>query len=421
MAQAGRDGEADAFVRSFATIGVMSFGGPAGQIATLHRELVERRAWIDDATFLKALNFCMLLPGPEAHQLATWCGWRLRGVRGGLVAGLLFVTPGAVVMAALVALYIGFGRVAGVQAAFAGVQAAVVAVVAGAVWRVGRRSLGDRHGVALALAAFLAITLLNAPFPLVVVLAGLAGALRRRDAVVAPAAGAIDWRGSARTAAMWAAIWLAPLLVLALVLGPDHGLVALGAFFARLAAVSFGGAYAGLAYVAQAAVASGWVTPAEIVDGLALAETTPGPLVLVYQFVGGLAGFHIGGWGMAAAAMALVLWMSFGLSFLMIFTLAPHLERLLARPGLSNALAGVTAAVVGVMASLGLWFALHVLFGAVVVERHGIVQVWRPVGLDKFAVILAGAALAALPRLGLLPVLGLAMLAGLARWWLNIS
>ena len=413
-------------------IGVMSFGGPAGQIATLHWELVERRQWIDDATFLRALNFCMLLPGPEAQQLATWCGWRLRGVRGGLVAGLLFIAPGALVMAGLAALYIGFGRIAGVQAIFAGMQAAVVAIVAQAVLRVARRALTSRLDLCVAVAAFGLIVLFDVPFPMVVALAAAASAWLGEAAPVAPAPAPVidaNWRGSLRMALLWLAIWMAPLGIVAIIYGTDHGLFALGAFFAKLAAASFGGAYAGLAYVAQVATAghssglSGWVTPAEIVDGLALAETTPGPLILVYQFVGAVAGQRMtGAWTGAGIGMALVLWMTFAPSFLFIFTLAPHLERLMARPGLARALHGVTAAVVGVMASLGLWFALHVLFAGVAVQRFGVLQLWWPLGgVNVFAAGVALAALALLGRLGMVPVLGLAMAAGLARWLLNIA
>ncbi|MBC7520128.1 MAG: chromate efflux transporter, partial [Sandarakinorhabdus sp.] len=369
MAQSHVPAKADAFVRSFARIGVFSLGGPAGQIAVLHAELVEKRQWIDDAAFLRALNFCMLLPGPEAQQLATWCGWKLRGLRGGLVAGLLFIAPGALVMAALALLYLHFGRLAGVQAAFGGAQAAVVAIVALGVLRVARRTLKNWRDWAFAAAALLASGV-GVPFPLVIAGALIGGSVFGTAPAAAPATGPeatgappADWRSSLRVAAIGLLLWLVPLAVLAAALGRHHPLVDLGGFFARLAAVSFGGAYAGLAYVAQgAAVAHGWVTPTEIIDGLALAETTPGPLVLVYQFVGGLAGHRIvGGTFGALAGMALVLWMTFVPSFLLVLSLAPHLEHLLAKPGLARALQGVTAAVVGIMAGLGLWFATHVL------------------------------------------------------------
>lgn len=403
MAQSPAPATADAFVKSFARIGLLSLGGPAGQIAVLHAELVQRRQWIDDAAFLRALNFCMLLPGPEAQQLATWCGWRLHGLRGGLAAGLLFIAPGALVMAALVLAYIHYGRLAAVQAAFAGAQAAVIAIVALAVVRVARRTLKSRVDWAFALAA-LGASALGVPFPLVIAAAMLTGSLFGTAAPAGPAVLPADWRGSLRTAGIGLLVWLAPLALFAVSLGADHPFVDLGGFFARLAAVSFGGAYAGLAYVAQgAAAARGWVTPAEIIDGLALAETTPGPLVLVYQFIGGLAGHRImGDSGGALAGMALVLWMTFAPSFVLIFSLAPHLESLVARPALARALQGVTGAVVGVMAGLGLWFAGHVLWPA---------GVFAP-----FAAAVALAALAMLPRLGLVPVIALALAAGLARW-----
>jgi chromate transporter len=404
MAQTPVPAKADAFVRSFARIGVFSLGGPAGQIAVLHSELVDRRQWIDEAAFLRALNFCMLLPGPEAQQLATWCGWKLRGFPGGLVAGLLFIAPGALVMAALTLLYLRFGALAAVQAAFAGAQAAIVAVVALAVWRVAGRALNRRRDWAFALAAF-AASALGVAFPLVIAGAllagGLFGAPASREPAAAPPA---DWRLSLHIAGIGLLVWLAPLALLAAILGAAHPLVDLGGFFARLAAVSFGGAYAGLAYVAQgAAVARGWVTPSEIIAGLALAETTPGPLVLVYQFVGGLAGHRIiGGTAGALAGMVLVLWMTFVPSFVLVFSLAPQLESLMARPALAGALQGVTAAVVGVMAGLGLWFASQL--------------VWTSAGPDLFAAATALAALALLPRFGLLAVITMALVAGLARW-----
>ncbi len=415
------------FLRAFATIGVLSFGGPAGQIATMHRELIDRRRWLDEATFLGALNFCMLLPGPEAQQLATWCGWKLRGWRGGLAAGLLFLLPGAVVMAGLAAIAIAFGELPVVRALFAGVQAAVVAVVAQALLRLVGKALKTRLAIGLAVAAFLLLVLFGLPFPLVVALAALAGALFGVEKPKAAPALARHprWRTTMLGLAAGLALWLAPLAGLALALGPEHGIVDLGAFFARLAAVSFGGAYAGLAYVAQgAAAARGWVTAEEIVTGLALAETTPGPLVLTYQFVGALAGFRIPGpWSPEAGAaigMALVLWMTFAPSFVLVLALAPQFDRLLAAPLLARALAGVTAAVVGVVASLGLWFALHVAFAEVGVWRYGALQLWWPAGaIDWLALALAGGAWLLLRReAGMIPVLALAGGFGVLRWWL---
>ncbi len=420
------DGKAEGFLRAFAAIGVMSFGGPAGQIATMHRELVEKRQWFDEATFLGALNFCMLLPGPEAQQLATWCGWKLRGPWGGLVAGLLFLLPGAIVMAGLAAIYLAFGQLPAVQAVFAGVQAAVLAIVAAALRRVAGKALGSGFAWGLAVAAFLAITLFGLPFPLVMLAAAAAGARwgKAKPKAAAPAhAPPARWSGTAAGLGLGALLWLAPLAALALALGPGHGIVDLGSFFAQLAAASFGGAYAGLAYVAQgAAAAHGWVTPAEIVDGLALAETTPGPLVLTYQFVGALAGHRIPGpWSPEAGAaigMALVLWMTFVPSFVLVLALAPQFDRLLAMPVLARALAGVTAAVVGVVASLGLWFALHVIWRTVEIATLGPLRLWLPQGMpDLFAVAIAVGAWFLLRR-GMGWALAAAALAGLARHWL---
>ncbi len=426
MPQPAPPRKADGFVRTFATIGVLSFGGPAGQIAVMHRELVEKRRWLDEASFLAALNVCLLLPGPEAQQLAIWLGWRRRGVSGGLIAGLLFIAPGALVMAGLASLYIGFGQVAAVQAVFAGVQAAVIAIVAQAVWRVARRALTSARAWWLAGAAFVLINLFAVPFPLVVALATVVGAPAALPSLATSGtATPVPWRASLRTALLWLLIWLLPLAGLALWLGPDHGLVALGSAFARLALSSFGGAYAGLAYVAQGASGgplAALVTPREIVDGLALAETTPGPLVLVYQFVGGIAGHRLAGpwpaFGGAIIGMALVLWMTFAPSFLFVFTLAPHFDRVIAQPRLARALSGVTAAVVGVMASLGVWFALHVLFVGVQVIHYGPVQLNVPQAtLNPFAAATALVALILLTRtrLGMIPVLVLAGATGLAR------
>ncbi len=419
MPQPDAPAKADGFVRTFLAIGLMSFGGPAGQIATMHRELVERRRWLDDATFLAALNFCMLLPGPEAQQLATWAGWRRRGVAGGLVAGLLFIAPGALVMAVLAAGYIAFGALAPVRALFAGVQAAVLAVVAAAVLRMARRVLKGPRSWALALAAFAAITVLAMPFPLVVALAAVVGGLGPAPAVAPPPPVAPPSGAALRTLALGALVWLAPLAAVALWRGPGDGLVDLGGFFARLALASFGGAYAGLAYVAQAAAGHGWVTPGEIVDGLALAETTPGPLVLVYQFVGALAGHRlVGGWEGPVIGMALVLWLTFAPSFVFILALAPQLDRLLAQPRLAGALAGVSAAVVGVMASLAVWFGLHVLFGGVAAVAYGPLRLWQPVGpVSGFAAAIALlAALWLAAGRGLAAALALAAAAGLLRW-----
>lgn len=411
------------FIRTWARVGFLSFGGPAGQIALMHREVVEGRLWFDEAQFLRALNFCTLLPGPEAQQLATWCGWRMRGWTGGLIAGGLFVLPGALVMALLTGLYLAFGVLPLVQALFYGIQAVVLAVVAQALARVAGRALKATRAWALAIAAFVALFLLDAPFPLVVLAAGVIGAFFLADGQSATApAPAVSWMRTAGTVLLWLVIWAAPVVAAALLLGPDHELTRLGAFFARMAAVTFGGAYAALAYVAQAAVQDhGWLSAREMLDGLGLAETTPGPLVLMFQFVGGLAGYRIEGpwlpWTGAALGMAMVVWTTFAPSFLWIFALAPHVERLTARPRLQGALAAITAAVVGVMANLAAWFALNLLFHGVRAAWIGPLRLWMPVGrFDWLAATIALLALLLLTRtrLGMVPVLGLGALAGIA-------
>jgi len=409
------------FTAVWLRIGALSFGGPAGQIALMHRELVERRGWIDDAAYLRALNFCMLLPGPEAQQLATWCGWRLRGVRGGLVAGLAFVLPGALVMAALTGLYLTYGRLPLVQALFHGVQAVVLAVVAQALARVAARALKGRLAWALAVAAFVLLFFFDVPFPAVVLGAGVIGWLTSRGQPVAVPGPPASWRASLATAALWLGIWAAPVVLAALWLGAAHPLVALGRFFAGQAVVTFGGAYAALSYVAQTAVQDQqWLSAAEMLDGLGLAETTPGPLVLVFQFVGGLAASRFDLPGGAALGMALVVWMTFAPSFLWIFTLAPHLDRLTARPALAGALAAITAAVVGVMANLAAWFALHVLFADVVAVRIGPLRLWSPAGgFDLFAGLVAVAALLLLTRARL--ALGWVLALGAAAGLLNAA
>ena len=412
------------FAALWLRIGCLSFGGPAGQIALMHRELVEARAWLGEAAFLRALNFCMLLPGPEAQQLATWCGWQRRGVLGGVIAGGLFVLPGAVVMAALTGVYLSYGQQPLVAAVFFGIQAVVVAIVAQALLRLARRALNGALAWILASCAFALLWFGDAPFPLVVLAAGLIGWFAGdRAAVMGDAGPPISWRSSAATALLWTGIWLLPLAAAALWLGPDHALTQLGSFFARVAAFSFGGAYAAMAYVAQAAVDTHrWLAPHEMLAGLGLAETTPGPLVLVFQFVGGIAGHRFVGpweqpWIGALLGMVLVLWMIFVPSFLWIFTAAPHLDRLSSRPGPARALAAITAAIVGVMANLALWFALHVLFHTVGQSQLGWLRLWRPTGaFDPLAAAIAVGALVLLVRLkvGIGTVLALGAAIGIA-------
>ncbi|MDX1716104.1 MAG: chromate efflux transporter [Anderseniella sp.] len=355
----------------FARIGVMSFGGPAGQIALMHRELVEQRPWLTEQEYLRALNFCMLLPGPEAMQLATYAGWRLHGVRGGLMAGLLFVLPGAAVVLAISVLYSLYGRLPLVEAAFFGVKAAVLAIVLEALIKVSKRALKQTVHWMIATAAFIALFAFAIPFPMVIAAAGLAGWLTG-SATSAPgepatATAPVSISGTVTTVITWLVIWFAPVAAIALLIYPDHLLVDIGLFFSKLAVVTFGGAYAVLAYMGQQAVEThNWLTADQMIDGLGLAETTPGPLILVTEFVGYMAGFRSAGllgsvsMGLAAAAMAL--WVTFAPCFLWIFAGAPYVERLANMPRLSAALGAITAAVVGVIANLALWFGLHVIF-----------------------------------------------------------
>jgi len=388
--------------RTFAQIGVMSFGGAAGQIALMHRVVVEEKRWLDEARFVHALNYCMMLPGPEAHQLATYIGWLTHGVRGGLAAGLLFVAPGAAVMLALSWLYVLGAGLAWLDGAFLGVKAAVAAIVAQAVIRIARRGLRDRRMLWLAAAAFAAITLLAAPFPLIVVAAGLIGAVLARGGAGAPRAPAppLQARRALRAALWCLAAWGAPVALAALTLGPGHVLVEIGLFFSQLAVLTFGGAYAVLGWLAQAGVARGWVTAAEMIDGLGLADTTPGPTILVNQFIAFLAASRDAG-GMApmlAATLGALMatWTTFAPSFLWIFAGAPYAEGLRRDARLAGALGGVTAAVVGVIAYVALWFGLHVLFAEVGAAQWGPLRLFTvaPASLDGAAAALTALALA---------------------------
>jgi len=406
--------------RTWARIGLLSFGGPAGQIALMHRILVEDKRWIDEARFLHALNYCMLLPGPEAQQLATYVGWLLHGVRGGVVAGILFVLPGALVMLALATLYAGYADLALVDAAFLGIKAAVLVVVVEAVLRIGRRALKSRAAVAIAVAAFVAIFFLDAPFPLIVLAAAVTGTLlhRLRPGLLAggtshgpagvtagattPGTGA---RGAFAAAAVCLVLWVAPVAGLVAVLGPDSVFSQIALFFSKMAVVTFGGAYAVLSYVAQQAVEGyGWLAPGEMLDGLGLAETTPGPLILVTQFVGFLAAWReahgLSPWLAGAAGAALTLWVTFVPCFLWIFLGAPFIERLRGNRALDAALSTITAAVVGVVLNLGVWFALHVFFAAVDEIRLGPVRLFVPAWqtVDPAAVGLSALAAVALLR-----------------------
>ncbi|WP_298863708.1 chromate efflux transporter [uncultured Sulfitobacter sp.] len=352
-------------IRVFGRIGLLSFGGPAAQIALMHRELVELRDWLTEQSYLRALSLCMLLPGPEAMQLATYAGWRLRGTAGGLVAGLLFVIPGAIVIALLALLYASYGQLPLVQATFLGIKATVVVVVFQALRKVAGKALIGRQGWVLALLSFLSLFAFGVPFPLIIVAAGLWGMWRTQTPPSANAEMPPQIEAQTlRTLVLWSTLWAAPLaLVWAL---DDAFLLQLGLFFSKLAIVTFGGAYAVLGYMTQTVVTDlGWITTEQMIDALGLAETTPGPLILVTQFVALMAGFSQTGPSGAIAAGLLALWVTFTPCFLWIFLAGPYLERLSAQPRLAAALQAITAAVVGVMANLTLWFAVHVLFGRV--------------------------------------------------------
>jgi chromate transporter len=390
-------------------VGCLGFGGPAGQIALMHRIFVDEKKWVDEERYLHALNYCMLLPGPEAQQLATYVGWMLHGVKGGVIAGGLFVLPGALLVLALSWLYVTAGGEPLVAAAFFGIKAAVFALVAEAMIRVGRRALTTRMAWVVAAAAFLALYIWSAPFPLVILAAGLAGAVRvwrsPPPAKEGTAAAPLPPAGRAfATAAAWTAAWLAPLALSLAVLGPAHVLTRVGQLFSTLAVVTFGGAYATLAYLKQQAVdAEGWLTPGQMIDGLGLAETTPGPLVLVNEFVGYLAGWQGGAGGLALAVLAagMAAWCTFAPSFVWVFAGAPFAERLRANRWASGILKAITAAVLGVIASLAVWFAAHVLFASfddLQLPLGGVLPVPRWASFDPAAALLCLAAALALFR-----------------------
>jgi chromate transporter len=380
-------------VRVWAKVAALSFGGPAGQIAVMHRILVEQKKWIGEARFLHALNYCMLLPGPEAQQLAIYIGWLLHKTKGGLVAGTLFVLPGFIAIMVLSWIYAAYGNVGVVQALFFGLKAAVLAIVLEAVVRIGRRALKNNVMVALAAVAFVAIFLFGVPFPLIILTAGIIGFFggyyrypvflvdgghgkaSEREFTDADSALGEEMPAHARPTTAWSlkiaaaflVLWLAPVLILLAWLGAGNVFSQIAVFFSKMAVVTFGGAYAVLAYVAQEAVQTyGWLKPGEMLDGLGMAETTPGPLIMVLQFVGFMGAFRAPGalHPMVAGTLGGILatWVTFTPCFLWIFLGAPYIEALRGNKALSAALATITAAVVGVVLNLAIWFALHVLF-----------------------------------------------------------
>ena len=430
--------------RTWLRIGLLSFGGPAGQIALMHRILVDEKKWISEARFLHALNYCMLLPGPEAQQLATYVGWLLHRTLGGLVAGILFVLPGAAVILVLSILYAGFRELTLVQGLFFGIKAAVLAVVIEAVIRIGKRALKNHAMYSIAAAAFVAIFFFEAPFPLIVIVAAVAGFVGghvRPDLFVlksghgAAAEQDDDARDDARfahTRPSWSravtvavvclALWFGPIVALWASLGPDHVFVKEGLFFSKMATVTFGGAYAVLAYVAQQAVETyQWLAPGEMLDGLGMAETTPGPLIMVVQFVGFMGAYRNPGAldPMMAGVLgsALTTWVTFVPCFLWIFLGAPYIEALRGKALLTAALSAITAAVVGVILNLAVWFGVHVIF-AEVLERHVwglrlLLPDWNTLNLVSL-ILTAGALIAMLRfRTGMIPTLGVAAALGM--------
>ena len=426
-------------------IAVLSFGGPAGQIAVMHRILVEEKRWISDTRFLHALNYCMLLPGPEAQQLATFIGWLMHRTRGGLVAGGLFILPGIVAIMTLSIIYALFGTVSAVVALFFGLKSAVLVIVMGAIQRLGRKALKSPAKLGIAAAAFMAIFFFHIPFPLIIIAAALTGffGVRHNWAIFLEKQGHGEGKAAAddsllrditpdhaiprlgttiRTALFWGALWLAPTIALVLLLGPDNIFSQIAIFFSKMAVVTFGGAYAVLAYVAQQAVESfHWLNPREMLDGLGMAETTPGPLIMVLQFVGFLAAYRADTalsplWSGVLGGL-LATWVTFMPCFLWVFTGGPFVEALRANRLLNGALAAITAAIVGVVLNLGLWLAIHTLFAETRPVRdfglHFDMPVWT--SINPFAVLLSvGAGIATFRlHMSMLTVLALCALASL--------
>ncbi len=436
--------------RVWLRVAALSFGGPAGQIAVMHRIVVEEKRWIGEARFLHALGYCTLLPGPEAQQLATYIGWLMHRTAGGVAAGALFVLPGFVSILALSLVYAAYGSVGAVAAAFYGLKAAVLAIVIQAVLRLGRKAIRNRVMAAFAALAFAALFLFAVPFPAVVAAAGLAGFVGARmgwpafqggggghgGVVGTPAEPALldaaygdalpDYArptvgGALRAGAVWLTLWLVPVACVLLALGADSTFGRIAVFFSQMAVVTFGGAYAVLAYVAQQAVEGyGWLRPGEMLDGLGMAETTPGPLIMVLEFVGFMAAYRDPGtlapWAAGTLGAALATWVTFVPCFLWIFLGAPFIEALRGNKALNAALAAVTAAVVGVILNLAVWFALHGLFRAQVpVRGFGLWFDWPVLSsLDPWAAALSLAAALALLRFkaGVIPTLAGCTLAG---------
>jgi chromate transporter len=440
--------------RVWLRVAALSFGGPAGQIAVMHRILVEEKRWVSESRFAHALNYCMLLPGPEAQQLATYVGWLMHRTRGGIMAGGLFILPGVVALMALSIVYAEWGKIGFVAAAFFGLKAAVLAIVVEAVIRIGRRSLNSRPLQALAATAFVAIFFFAVPFPIIIVAAGLIGFLAARAGYPAFTGGIAHGKANAgandesllgeanpaharpsttrtiRVAALWLALWLTPGIALIAIAGTDNVFTSIAVFFSKMALVTFGGAYAVLAYVAQQAVSAyHWVSPGEMLDGLGMAETTPGPLIMVLQFVGFMAAFRSPGIfpPLLAGALGglLASWVTFTPCFLWIFVGGPYIEQLRGNKPLSGALSAITAAVVGVILNLAIWFAIHAMFRE---TRHigglGLsFDAPTVASLDIWSLVLAlGAAIAIFRfKAAMIPTLAASCAAGVALYALGLT
>jgi len=441
--------------RVWLRVAALSFGGPAGQIAVMHRIVVDEKKWIGEHRFLHALNYCMLLPGPEAQQLAIYIGWLMHRTAGGLVAGILFVLPGFLSILALSYVYVIFGNVEAVEGMFFGLKAAVLAVVVQAVIRIGGRALKNPAMVVIAVVAFLAIFVLHVPFPLIILAAAITGFLGSKSGsrlfqvgnghktaaghILADADSALGeetpvharpnlvW--SLKISAVLLALWLGPLLLLYVFRGGDDVFTQIGIFFSKMAVVTFGGAYAVLAYVAQEAVQHyGWLRPTEMLDGLGMAETTPGPLIMVLQFVGFMGAYRdpAGLDPMTAATLAAMLttWVTFVPCFLWIFLGAPFIEKLRGNAALASAMSAITAAVVGVILNLAIWFGLHFLFVEARVHQFGPLwvelPVWSSLALPSLALSLAAAVAIFRFRMSVIPTLLGCAAAGMA-WRLIAS
>jgi chromate transporter len=433
-------------------IALLSFGGPAGQIAVMHRILVEEKNWISESRFLHALNYCMLLPGPEAQQLATYIGWLLHRTAGGIMAGGLFIVPGVISIMGLSYVYAAFGNVSFVEALFFGLKAAVLAIVIQAVVRVGKRALRNSVMIGLAVVAFIAIFFFNVPFPVIIIAAGVIGFVGAR--IGRPEFAALE-HGSGRNAAaidsmlgdelpdhvrptisralivstVWLLLWLVPVCALLIAFGQANVFSQIAVFFSKMAMVTFGGAYAVLAYVAQQAVEHyHWLGPREMLDGLGMAETTPGPLIMVLQFVGFMAAFRDPGTlsPMLAGTLGglLATWVTFTPCFLWIFLGAPFIETMRGNRGLAGALSAITAAVVGVILNLSIWFALHTVFRETIPVRSYGLSFDAPIlsSIDLAALLLAVAAAVAIFRfnVGMLPVLAASCCAGLVLRFIGL-